>query len=724
MSYGDEKNIKRDKNWFVSMKEAQFIDDVQDATNDDTTQKLIEYESGKDVTDEQINNLIEQINSSQPEQIDQMMQPYMADENLDQDELKIQELENSGEINVTAPVPTEEDKNKPTDWLTSPNDIQNAVNSAIQEKNTLEIIYKVNGRRKQNLRLKKDLKLIKRRNKGIDRGSPGYVIVIHRIVEPYYLYTAGNGNLILVTYDRSIGRGFVGKRGKVDQYIRSFIVSQIEKCKVRDKKFNKIKGIKEPNQGAFAMKNILERLDKIAGSLETKNLIKTASVVKDSVNSLKNINIAQYVGVQGYWIRNRRCWDNCYRQKRTTNPKTPAQEVWTQCWDEYLEALKDDNSGWEKYASEETKSSNDKNAFKESAQSFLEGVKYNFEEEGFSLPESIYLTIESKSSENYVKLAEATNKLMEVASSLHESGYEEGEKLAEVCSDIMKEAGIWDNVKNLGGAALGWIGEKGRQLVGWLSQKINKVNNFIQRLQQIRVQVSSLLQKVNQQQKAYGTQPSLQQAKPCAPASTVFNLKKEAQVKANPLLREFNKIYSDITQTVTDLSMMAQQEKPQAPIMKYLNPAIENLNSFVQQADPFYASQQLDVPTMIKLLQQLNQVTLAAMRGLNQGVQEVEQEVQQQSQAQQPQQPQTQQPQLNNPQQPSSQVNQQAIDSLAKTDAKNIQAIVDFFTKGNGKTVLDYFSKNNIPFTQENIDAIIKTVQSSQPQPSPQPQNP
>src|ERR1035437_5114150 len=97
------------------------------------------------------------------------------------------------------------------------------------------------------------------------------------------------------------------------------------------------------------MTKIIEKLAQLATDLDNAKLVKAANVV-DGVNSgvLKLVK-AQYEGVQGYWIRNQRCWSNCYRQKRQATNK-PAQEVWFDCQREYEASLQKDNSEWDKYA--------------------------------------------------------------------------------------------------------------------------------------------------------------------------------------------------------------------------------------------------------------------------------------------------------------------------------------------------------------------------------------
>ena len=101
------------------------------------------------------------------------------------------------------------------------------------------------------------------------------------------------------------------------------------------------------------MKQRIEKLSKIANSLDDNKLSKLAADVDNISKRYVNIKTAQYVGVQGYWIRNTRCWSNCYRQKRATSPKLSAQQIWSECQNEYVESFNKNDTKWAKYAEEE-----------------------------------------------------------------------------------------------------------------------------------------------------------------------------------------------------------------------------------------------------------------------------------------------------------------------------------------------------------------------------------
>jgi len=184
------------------------------------------------------------------------------------------------------------------------------------------------------------------------------------------------------------------------------------------------------------MSKIFHDLQKIGDSLESKGFKRSARVVTDTMASMLEIKTAQYEGGQGYAIRNRRCWDNCYRQKRVSSPERAAQEVWTDCWDEYLESINNNNSGWEKYA-ESQKHTKDAQLDKE----FNVEVRKKVES-GTSIPNAVYGTIEEfKTRESEIAI-ENLNKLMKIAESLEKEGDKElGQKVYDTCYDMIKEAG-------------------------------------------------------------------------------------------------------------------------------------------------------------------------------------------------------------------------------------------------------------------------------------------
>lgn len=104
------------------------------------------------------------------------------------------------------------------------------------------------------------------------------------------------------------------------------------------------------------MESIIRALVKAASTLDETNHQDIADEVDKIASSILDIKTAQYVGIQGYWIRNSRCFGNCWRQKRAKTPTKAAQEIWNECHEEYVKSINNDGSAWDKYAESEASS--------------------------------------------------------------------------------------------------------------------------------------------------------------------------------------------------------------------------------------------------------------------------------------------------------------------------------------------------------------------------------
>lgn len=100
-----------------------------------------------------------------------------------------------------------------------------------------------------------------------------------------------------------------------------------------------------------SMNDIIASIYNLADYADNYGHKKLAQDLDAYANSMLNIKIAQYVGGQGYAVRNSRCWSNCYRQKRAQKPEMPAQKVWQECHAEYVASINHDGGKWDKYAS-------------------------------------------------------------------------------------------------------------------------------------------------------------------------------------------------------------------------------------------------------------------------------------------------------------------------------------------------------------------------------------
>ncbi len=351
--------------------------------------------------------------------------------------------------------------------------VYDAMKWAIENSRVVKIFYTTKGENRGRGGKKHLL-----REKGLSKNVGGGVN-IYRIVEPHYMYQAGNGNLVLVTYDRSV------------RHIRAFIINNIT-----DYNFTKNRNTKKPqhfkprirvipksNKGIDIMKNTNENLAEIASEVELKGMVKSASIIRDAEQVMSKLKTAQYVGVQGYWIRNRRCWDNCYRQKRTMKPKTPAQEVWMECWDEYRKSINNNESGWEKYAEKDKTIKLSFKGDKKKDELFSSKVEEKTKK-GFSTPEAIYATIEEESQKYKDEVLNSASALMTLAETLNNNDMKElGDRLANISTDMLKEAGIWQGIKNIGkGISDAWGGGKKKEDPVSIKQKLFNFSKIVRQL--------------------------------------------------------------------------------------------------------------------------------------------------------------------------------------------------------------------------------------------------
>jgi alkylhydroperoxidase/carboxymuconolactone decarboxylase family protein YurZ len=199
------------------------------------------------------------------------------------------------------------------------------------------------------------------------------------------------------------------------------------------------------------MEQLIKGITDVATLCEQQNLIKTAENIDKIAQSLVNIKTAQYLGIQGYWIRNERCWSNCYRIKRANNPKMPAQEVWFACRDEYIKSINNDNSGWEKYAGEQEETLKkfasivgmEKYAAKviESEKNFFETKVAEKVKDGLPYEVAVYDTFDEAGYKYANEYLDESEKLLNISLQLKAAGkLELSNKVGQLALDIVKEA--------------------------------------------------------------------------------------------------------------------------------------------------------------------------------------------------------------------------------------------------------------------------------------------
>jgi len=440
------KNIIR--NWY---KRAKAVEEIYDFFDDDTVDTYNNYKSDKNKNFNVVDFDALQKGEIPTVEIDDdeeyLVDSYGEEKTIDEEEEKDREFDEKMREPYVPPS---------VDIPSFGNSIE-AINDAIKNKKVLKIDYST----------KKGIKLT-------------------RYVEPHLVYNSKKGELIVVTYDRSV------------RDIRSFIVNNItnytltgkefkERMRVFPKNENK-KVIPKSEKGIKNMSNVNNSLIKVATELKEKGLEKSAIVVDDVIKVIKE---AQYVGVQGYWLRNRRCWDNCYRHKRTTEPKKAAQEVWMDCWAEYLKAINNPKDDWAKYASSVDTKVN-KEDFNKFNKKFAEEVNSKVDN-GMGLPETIYSILNNKEEEYKNNIISQASNLTELAVSLNESGFKDlSIKVAEASNEVLKEAQT--------GWGRGMLGDIGRGLGKAVDWGKNKYRDTKQRYtdQESARQVNNIINNISQ----------------------------------------------------------------------------------------------------------------------------------------------------------------------------------------------------------------------------------
>lgn len=258
---------------------------------------------------------------------------------------------------------------------------------------------------------------------------------IHRIIEPHYIFLAPTtGNTIVTGYDRSVRR------------IRSFIIDNITNYEFTGKEFRP--RIRIIGKGIQAM-DIFEKLQKIGDELEKKGHVKEANAVTSHMERLLNIKTAQYVGVQGYWIRNDRCWQNCYRHKRTAESNKPVQQVWSECWQEYLNYLKDpDNDNWSKYAQEKGQMVKEASSVINSQNRQFVRLVRGKVEDGQDLSVAIQASLNEIKGQKKKAFIDLSVDMAKLSENLQDKKI--AEKLMEASGDILKEANWLDRLRGWG----------------------------------------------------------------------------------------------------------------------------------------------------------------------------------------------------------------------------------------------------------------------------------
>jgi len=223
------------------------------------------------------------------------------------------------------------------------------------------------------------------------------------------------------------------------------------------------------------MDQIIQELVEVANILDNKGHSSFADIVDKVANTALDVKVAQYVGVQGYWIRNTRCWGNCIRQKRANSPTKPTQEVWSDCHKEYLNSLGSPNSVWDRYAGSSDKmikSSEAKQYFHKSLQSKVN----NKIASGSDVREAVLASLEEQKNEHFDKLIAASNDLLKIADKLSSDDLDLSLRTASAASGLSKAARWWHPADWMGGAG-DWANKNRAEHARNLQQKSQDYSN-------------------------------------------------------------------------------------------------------------------------------------------------------------------------------------------------------------------------------------------------------
>jgi hypothetical protein len=304
------------------------------------------------------------------------------------------------------------------------------------------------------------------------------------------------------------------------------------------------------------MEKVIEKIVDFASKLDKKSFSKEANAVDDIALNL--IKVSQYVGSQGYWIRNERCWSNCYREKRASSPNKPTQEIWFDCQAEYEDAINNENSDWDSYAGNNVKVANTSLDVK---------IADSFRNDGDveSIISSFILQAENSHKEACLS---AVEQVLTIADDLYGKDESLHNEATDISDLLLKEAGWWDTWDKANAwkdVAKQWY-NKQTNPSGTQTAPPNTYRDFANQRQNIRKQVNEL-----NKQKGFRTDPQGKPVPLSGPQNTVTNtpstqpsatpapvsqqtVQTPEQV-VNPILTELNGIKNQLS---------ALQDKPTA----------------------------------------------------------------------------------------------------------------------------------------------------------------
>lgn len=262
------------------------------------------------------------------------------------------------------------------------------------------------------------------------------------------------------------------------------------------------------------MDNVIKLLVEAAEALDAQGLRAIADKVDKVASKAFDIKTAQYVGIQGYAIRNSRCWGNCYRQKRTSFPNKSAQQVWTECHKEYVESINNDGSKWDKYAGSESniKIGSELHAFSQEVNTKIASKVQEKVSEGLDVGSAVFASIEEVANEPNELMISASNEIMDIASKLV-SNPKIAEKLTNAAEEMVREAGVFDFFKGVGQDVKNWGSNKSytgklKQTISDLDTSFKAFQNAYQQANQTWSGLSGTINTVSQELNTVANDPN------------------------------------------------------------------------------------------------------------------------------------------------------------------------------------------------------------------------
>ncbi len=218
--------------------------------------------------------------------------------------------------------------------------------------------------------------------------------------------------------------------------------------------------MKHNQQGADIVLQILS----VAEGIEDSNPDIYKEIIAISEDLLNHFKTAQYLGSQGYWIRNSRCWQNCYRQKRSQTPEKSAQDVWFECFEEYNESTrKYEDNQWSKYAenflpltSMKFAGVNDYSLVKNKNLSLSKLIEAKINQ-GTDIGSAIFSSIQELETDDDLYLLQSADRLQSIASRLPNN---QANKISNIIESLIKQSGLFDNIRGVAKGIGGVINDK------------------------------------------------------------------------------------------------------------------------------------------------------------------------------------------------------------------------------------------------------------------------